>query len=101
MRKDYAGAERELREALRCDPTCARAHVNLARMRTVREDYGGAARGYREAIRCAPDNAEWMALASEGLEAVSKLAAAESRARAPEPSAAKKKNNKKDNTKTG
>jgi Tfp pilus assembly protein PilF len=57
LRKDYAGAEREFREAIRCDPNNVAAHIILGRLlQNVRKDYAGAEREFREAIRCDPNN---------------------------------------------
>jgi tetratricopeptide (TPR) repeat protein len=59
VNKDFDGAIREYREAIRCDSTDAESHINLGvLMKIVREDYDGAEREFREAIRCEPKYAE-------------------------------------------
>jgi tetratricopeptide (TPR) repeat protein len=57
-RKDYDRAEREYREAVRCQPNNGDFHFFLGHLlHFARKDYKRAARGYREALRCKPDDA--------------------------------------------
>lgn len=59
VKKDYEGAEREYKEALRVDPNHAIAHLNFANFLTsIRNNHDEALVHYEEAVRISPNDAD-------------------------------------------